>query len=493
VILVTISEESFTSSKPRRLWLRWLKRLGMVLLPALALVAFRQGWLHPEAIKKFRETLAEMDRAEPGWRLADIEAARQQVPEEENSARVVVAAGKLLPRGWPPREFEDLFSDLAQNQQFDPPSFARLNQELENLRPALEEARKVAAMPRGRHRIQYQPLFWETLLPDQSEVRRIAHLLSCDALRQAQQRDMKAALVSGRASLNAARSLGDEPAALSQFIRSSCVINTCFDLVRLLAQGEPPSDDLASIQHSLHDEDAFPDMLVATRGERASVHASFDAIENGEVPMSKLDAFVNGEGPMSKPEGSQSSVKDYVFGWSARERYREAHPSMLAVMNRYVTIAQLPMPKQAAAEREVYQQLCGLKGSSPLAVLFIPALQKVFDTSRRKHAYLRCTVAALAAERYRQKHQKWPDSLDKLRPPFLADVPLDPFDGEQLRSRRVEDGVVIYSVSSDRTDNNGNLDRAHPDQPGVDIGVRLWDVAKRRQPPRPKPDHERQP
>jgi hypothetical protein len=69
----------------------------------------------------------------------------------------------------------------------------------------------------------------------------------------------------------------------------------------------------------------------------------------------------------------------------------------------------------------------------------------------------------------------------------LAAVPLDPFDGEPLRYRRFEDGIVIYSTSSDGVDNNGNLDREHPDQPGVDVGCRLWNVAKRRQPPRPKP------
>jgi len=66
-------------------------------------------------------------------------------------------------------------------------------------------------------------------------------------------------------------------------------------------------------------------------------------------------------------------------------------------------------------------------------------------------------------------------------------IPFDPFDGLPLRYRRLDDGVMIYSISSDGVDNNGNLDTAHPNQPGVDIGYRLWDVAKRRQPPRPKP------
>jgi hypothetical protein len=96
-------------------------------------------------------------------------------------------------------------------------------------------------------------------------------------------------------------------------------------------------------------------------------------------------------------------------------------------------------------------------------------------------------TVALAAEHYRQTHKHWPDSLNQLCPQFLSAVPLDPFDGAPLRYRRVEDGVVIYSVGNDGIDDSGHLDPEHINQPGVDVGYRLWDVSKRRQPPRPKP------
>jgi hypothetical protein len=228
------------------------------------------------------------------------------------------------------------------------------------------------------------------------------------------------------------------------------------------------------MQHLLRDEDAFLDMLIAARGERAALHATFEALESGDVPFSKL-------------EGTAPKWTDYLYGWFSREKFREAHPAMLASMSRFLDIARLPMHEQAAAERQLDSELRKLKQSDPVAVLFIPALNKVSDASRRKHAYLRCMSTALAAERCRQANKSWPISLDKLCPQFLAAVPRDPFDGEPLRYRHVEDGAVIYSVSSDRTDDKGNLDPAHPNQPGVDIGYRLWDVAKRRQPPRPKP------
>ena len=94
-------------------------------------------------------------------------------------------------------------------------------------------------------------------------------------------------------------------------------------------------------------------------------------------------------------------------------------------------------------------------------------------------------AACLAAERYRQARGRWPDSLADLVPGQLAALPLDPYDGQPLRWRRLPYGIVIYSVGRDGEDNGGKLDRANPYTQGTDLGVELWDVPHRRQPPQP--------
>jgi hypothetical protein len=95
---------------------------------------------------------------------------------------------------------------------------------------------------------------------------------------------------------------------------------------------------------------------------------------------------------------------------------------------------------------------------------------------------LRSEIAALAAERYRRLHGNWPQSLTQLTPDLVAVVPTDPFNGDPLLYRRLPNGVVIYSVGKDGEDNGGNVDSGKTNDPGTDIGFRLWDVAKRRQP-----------
>jgi hypothetical protein len=96
---------------------------------------------------------------------------------------------------------------------------------------------------------------------------------------------------------------------------------------------------------------------------------------------------------------------------------------------------------------------------------------------------LNCARAALAVERYRRAQGHWPRHLDALVPTWLKEVPRDPYDARPLRYRRTADGVVVYSVGPDGTDNGGKLARNTAPKDGDDLGFQLWDVSKRRQKP----------
>ena len=84
-------EELFTSTKPRRPWMRWLKRIScgllILLIPVMTLLILGVCfgvWRHHTIQQRLDKALAELDRTDPGWRLEDIEAAREQIPENEN-------------------------------------------------------------------------------------------------------------------------------------------------------------------------------------------------------------------------------------------------------------------------------------------------------------------------------------------------------------------------------------------------------------------------
>ena len=70
---------------------------------------------------------------------------------------------------------------------------------------------------------------------------------------------------------------------------------------------------------------------------------------------------------------------------------------------------------------------------------------------------------------------------------ILAAVPLDPFDGKPLKYVRRADGVTVYSIGLDETDDGGTILDGGPNKlPGQDIGFRLYDVNQRGLPPLPR-------
>lgn len=68
-------------------------------------------------------------------------------------------------------------------------------------------------------------------------------------------------------------------------------------------------------------------------------------------------------------------------------------------------------------------------------------------------ALCRTAETAMALERYRLGHAgQLPASLNTLAPVYLNQVPLDPFNGQPLRFKRLPKGYAIYSVGADRQD-----------------------------------------
>jgi hypothetical protein len=288
------------------------------------------------------------------------------------------------------------------------------------------------------------------------------------------------------AALNAARSLGDEPLTISQRIRAAWVVNACKTVERTLAQTQPAVPDLRLLQKAFSEEERHHGLLIGARGERAGMHELFDALESGDVSLSELaETLVPGGGDPSPSWGER------LFGFLLRDRIRGEHPLFLRLMTELVETTAMPFDEQTVPVELVLAKANSLPRSS-MCRLLMSGLNNAAQEERRKHACVRAMVTLLAIERYRIERGTWPEKLEQLVPDFLPAVPLDPADGEPLRFRRLPDGVVVYGLGEDVTDDGGNVHCENPTLPGCDLGYRLWDPGKRRQPPRPIPKEDQE-
>jgi hypothetical protein len=463
-----MSEPAFP---PRRRWLRWvLVAAGLV----VALVLGGGFYLWNISDRELREAIAEADRLDTGWRFKDLEGARAPIPDAENGALLALEVRAQMPATWLPPPaggeagLEDRLVHLPPPQRPSEADLKELRAELAKVAGAIALARNLADRPRGRYTVAWSEDLIGTLLTHAQELRPVNRLLTYDALSRAAGGDGEGALRSCRAALNAGRSLGDEPMAISQLVRIACSRQAQHALERTLAQGEVPSQPLEAMQRLLEEEAEEPLLLIAARSERVQFYQCLEVMRAG-----KFNRAAYGVKP-----SALGSIGDNLLD---RRLARACQAPYLRYFNKVVEVVRLPPPEQQERLTELHEP------SEPVPPL-LGGLTRGGDWSKmplsfhETKAELRCAAAGLAAERYRKDEGHWPESLDALVPRYLAAKPADPFDGQPLRLRRLPDGLVIYSLGTDRQDDRGNVDHQRPRAPGTDVGFRLWDVDQRGKP-----------
>jgi hypothetical protein len=365
------------------------------------------------------------------------------------------------------RRLQEDFTDLEPCVRLDERQTQALGEELRRVEKVLRVVRKVADLPRGRYPITYSRDFISTLLPYTQEARMYGTLFEYDALLRAQDGDVEGALTSCRGILNCGRSIGDEPTLISMLVRLALNALGTKKVERTLAQGEPSEAALARMQREIEAAAEEPLLLIGARGERAMMDGAMQAIQSGDLDPRFLFGLAGGRG--SHGLFALFQIPGLV---------KNIRAALLKHNNRFVEIAKLPVEQQAGPLKELEASQRELP---VLARQLTAAVTKVATAFHRGRANLRCAVVMLAVERYRQANNRWPETLTDLFPTYFPKIPIDPFDGKPLRYRRVEDGVVVYSVGPDGKDDGGKFDN-DPNKSGTDLGFRLWDVPKRRQP-----------
>jgi hypothetical protein len=479
----------------RRNWM-WL--IGAPLHLALA-VGFGSGiYLGWMVDRRLAAATRAADRDDPNWRLDDLMANRDPVPDEENSALLVAAVVSLLPEYWPSgpaaepgkptpppsstKKAFDRLADLPDNVRLADAAAKTLRSELKEYGEAIRIARMAVDYRRGRHELELGPTLIDTRLPETQAARTPARLLAADAAIRVHDGDADGALDTCRAILGVGRSIGDEPFLVSQLVRIAIGSVAMNSTRRVLGQGEPSEPALARLQALIFDELDQPILLFGTKGERATFYELIRRVGSGELPISALS---------SDPKATFGEQQPVIAGgpklWFDYQRAVE-----LEWLNEAVAIARRPPAErpplwdalQAEVDR-VRRSRIGIY-TTTLPLLLTPALFSSGVADARYHADLGATALLLAAERHRRRSGTWPTTIEAIAPDILAITPVDPFSGKPFRMERRDGQLFMYSVGPNRKDEHGDLALKRVNMGGPDaFGGSLWDVSMRRQPPAP--------
>ena len=442
--------------------IRWVRRVvvgtSAVLLLGIVWLAVDREVERSNGHRELASAIAEADLSDPDWRWEDLNKARKKPPEGKNSADVIDRVRAASPKTWFSPEVSD---SNPPNRKDTGEALAEIRRQLALAPEAVRLARTLCDYPWGFREAVLDPNnYFSTYAEATQNARWVAAALNWDSRLALAVGEFSQVSDNVLACLNVSRSIGDDPDSIAQIIRVSMRGNATLRLELALARtGSLPR--LAEVQTAWSADAEEPLRYHVMRGQRALYDRLFEGIENGTYDLG-----------------------DFVRGKDWMGRIRSGLPSNRATILRRMTArvvaAKLPVEQQGAAfARDPWPDdrhpnlLMG-------AIYLLAHHSKSFEIST---ARMRCAIAGLACERFRLLKGRWPESLREIPADLLAAVPLDPFDGKPLRYRQLPDGVAIYSVGVNGSDDGGDLHWG--ERESLDVGFRLWNANARSLPPLP--------
>ena len=472
-IQVFVSNRS--SEEPREPWIdfckRWLPaphhivrdsaRAFLFLLP-LVFVCSAYGWLGTQDQLNLQKALCALDESDPHWRLAELEAARITVPQEENGALQVMNVFKDLP-SVDMEHFSPLIS-ISDTTHY------RLTWgEREELKQFCAHAEQVIPKAIGLKnwytgRFPTEEPFdpgKDNYVMDALMARRVGLLLNLEGIRVSEMKEVNSALECCLSALSAADCLGDTPNWAALRTRQRIQSDTYHIIIRCLGRGIPNVSLLKALQDRIAEEDRVSYTVMGARSSRALAHERLKLIENGVVEIESTER---------SNIGLPSIPTKRVLRLMVTRSLTGQHTNVLLMLSDRSVAAGLSITGRIQAFiqlQQFFDQSTWLEQEST-GQQFLAEFD-VWSAERR------CMVVALALERYRQAKSAWPNSLQELVPIYLPLAPLDPFTESPLRYVVRKEGVAVYSVGPDGKDDGGVIDHASDRaiQPGGSSG---WDI-----------------
>ena len=423
---------------------RWSRVALIVFLVLAALYAGYRYTLHRmvearlDAIRRqgYPVTLAELDKwypqPLPGENAATtyIEAfSKMQRPSKEmDKSLPIEGLGRLPECGKPmPDEMKNAITGyLAMNEE------------------ALRLLHKAAIM---RH-CRFEMAGSDRRAQHGTEIRQAVRLLALEAILQAEDQQPAKTTDSIACEIGVVRLLADEQGVIALLLRIACQglvkmtveqslnrVSLDADQLSILATKFAESEDEGAVARALVGEWASTEQFFA-----ASVGDRLSALMASDVSLYEL----------------------FLYEYAGLREFD--HVRSLQLINQYVTAVKLPLPERLRIARSVKQRAEQSSRWLPFTRLNTAGLL-VITYDARRIAYGRLCEAGIAVEEYRLTQSGLPETISALTP---KPIPLDPFDGQPLRYRKLAKGYVVYSVGEDGKDDGGTEPRKGY-LPGTDI------------------------
>jgi hypothetical protein len=451
----------FTADKSRPLIPWWGKLIGTLVL--LALLGLGTIYLlGVAATRRCERYYAELEAAGEPLTMEAIDARRAELPDEKNGALVIDRLFDELEKVKAESEWvfvlgsrdpcTDFFTGVPRQAIEPSREFLAEHQEL------LEELESLADKPTGRFELGLPEGPLNSILPSLTPVRTAAKLERVSGIVKLVDGDLEGAAHTSILGFHIAGTPNEHPTVISALVEMACDALPLRATESILRVGELPEQTLAELADKIDFRLESSTMRWGLWVERAWAAQLFEDLATRKLSAASFSSY-SGSGPPPV-----SLVPKVLI--------RKNQMRSMEMLGWLIEAVDDPQALLAAARR-MDKEVSSLPSTQFLTKILIPSLSRACELHARVIAQLRSTRAGLAAEQYRMKTGKLPDSLNALVPDYLPEVPLDPFDGKPLRLLATDEGIVIYSFGEDGYDDEGFVVDPDTGRTGSDVGFRL--------------------
>lgn len=290
------------------------------------------------------------------------------------------------------------------------------------------------------------------LLPHLSVMKAEAQLFRLEAAMATERGEVDAAITALTDAARTGQLLAEEPFLISQLVRLADLSIALLGTEHLLSRRDLTAAQLGRLEGMFAQMSAADGLGRSYIGERATALSMFDKSARSLAQLAQSEDA--GDAVMSDAGERAGKGLMSVLGLAGADQRL-----MLETFDEALRDVEKETPEAVARRVTLFEEATMKARGFPPKIftgLLLPAMSKVGNRFATYEARRRAGLAALAVERYRLANKgALPGKLDALVPRYLLEVPVDPYDGQPLRFRRLEKGYVIYSVGSDLEDNDG--------------------------------------
>jgi hypothetical protein len=321
----------------------------------------------------------------------------------------------------------------------------------------IEELRAASQRPYSRFPVEYDKDEPATiLLPHLAMMKGCSQILRLHAIAELQNNETEKSLADVKLMLYLVNSMCSEPILISHLVRIAMATLALQPIYEGLAAHKWSDAQLAEMDSELRKLDFLADYEFAMRGERAFGMAELEYMRRSRN-FQALDYSENGSHTDPASHLAFRLAPSSFFYWNelsiAQMQQQWALP--MVDLDKRLVSPSLVEKYDSAATNELTR---GWIYKNVFARMVFPALAKAVEKFVHAQSSLDLARVAIALERFRLAHGKFPESLDALAPQFTEKIPHDIINCEPLHYHRTDDGqFVLYSVGWNERDDGGKV------------------------------------